>query len=1664
MAVSAMGTEVRSSFGYPSQGQDTNWQKQLEGLERQETELQQSQSRLMKEQTATLSRDLSGLRQEVLSLKLASSAVKADAAAALDARALELRELLGQERREREAAQAAWKEQVAHMERSLLQRRQEDFAPLGRQVNDLEAQLQKMMAALEGKLRQECQHLETGFQEKQGQLQKDVLKELSAEQQERNDALSMLQQQTRQLQDRLSQQEILHSEVKRELQLSQDKLQREVRAQCGELQSLVAQHTEEAGLASLDEASQREQEISGLGGRIEEVEQELRGRASTRLATLELELGKLTGLVEGESVARQEQCKSLWRKTEEALSVQLSTVRSQLDKIEDSQVTSSANMERVLDATSENLTRRMESSEECRNKSFHELGASLGDLSKQKTVLLQRIESLENNQKSSLEGHAKELAGLVEEVQASRQAQSETTQRLQELLAQAETRHAEEISACREQAAAQLREAELRQAAALADVSNEAEKKRELAREIVEAAKTAGTKSTEAMQVLEKHQHMLQEQFEQLRKSVRESGVQQAEFIGETKSSVKAIQGWLGTSEEDIKKLKNTQEQVVSDLTSCKIGLDSCHSELGKALDKTLARLGDLEADESAFRSELESLRSRHSTLDAAERAAEESLQVVLAKLSVCEASERSMCEQIKSQGEQLRSLAGMAALETHVQRLAEQLGACEAEVTALGRQGTEDRRGVKEQCDLIKQHLETIKDQQTKAQTGASSSLDAINRRLDEESTSMRSLQRAHDALRAEHASLDSRCSDLDTSIQGVSMSHKSLEDGAKAAGARQAQAVADQVRRLDELQSSIKVVEDHHTALLGKLQAQGQQLGTLEQNLSEQAQRQESMWSKAAGSAQRAHETLEASLKEDIAAVKAHWMAESAEQATRIERLAREQDEFDERHSTSLDRMSSLEKAQFDEAKLRNEAISELRSAQAGQIQQLEALDRTNQLRIERFETRASGEWHKEDFQHLQRLLDAERSSREAELESLREQITCEEETREQSVAALQERCRTAERSLEQIKQENARTREEHGRLTDRHTSVSEKLAFIETKGSLIDDAHEKLDELKRRISRCEQHSDWIGDVQRAQASLESDRTSLESDHQALRGRVLELDRRLQEAVEANEKTVELLRSDAARLSSQAKLQDSSQASLGERLDLVESSLTPAVEGHTRELSETVLKFDRLHGRLAACEKLGQSFGEDLRQVQEDLSSRAAVLAAQKEAQDRLGSLEQGHERASEEQRRQLESVSNVMEQLETRVVSCERLAGPTLTDIQTLQAKWPAEKASLESHLSSLRDRIDELEPSLREVSSGQAKTLDFVRADLEQLRGRVSAAEQQQASAQSELRRLLDAELAGAQAALRERLGEALQQLPMLSDRLDESGNQLDALRGRQEDNRRVVETLQAAHAQLAGDLSDAASRSGQLATLLAQEQESRVTQETEIQKNLTQLEAHMSSGLSQLEVQMSTEFGKQSGALSVVRSLAEETRPELQKLGDEVREKLGEIRGQIDPLERQLQAQRESIEGRLETDRRERELKEVAAEERLECERGARELQRRELAGLVARERQVTERLTVVERSVTAVDELARREIEARARESRRIWDALDNHTHDLSTQVVGNFGGGDDDKSYETFPCQPLTKLLRLGNARGADFPLLKGEGSAETQTPPSRRASDRGT
>jgi len=74
----------------------------------------------------------------------------------------------------------------------------------------------------------------------------------------------------------------------------------------------------------------------------------------------------------------------------------------------------------------------------------------------------------------------------------------------------------------------------------------------------------------------------------------------------------------------------------------------------------------------------------------------------------------------------------------------------------------------------------------------------------------------------------------------------------------------------------------------------------------------------------------------------------------------------------------------------------------------------------------------------------------------------------------------------------------------------------------------------------------------------------------------------------------------------------------------------------------------------------------------------------------------------------------------------------------------------------------------------------------------------------------------------------------------------------------------------------------------------------------------------------------------------------------------------------------------------------------------------RERQRTALEEILVQERQeqskhhdsIFERIDSLERTVGFFDELGRKEREERLKESKRIWDAIDSHTHDLSTTVL----------------------------------------------------------
>ncbi|CAE7946878.1 unnamed protein product, partial [Symbiodinium sp. KB8] len=191
---------------------------------------------------------------------------------------------------------------------------------------------------------------------------------------------------------------------------------------------------------------------------------------------------------------------------------------------------------------------------------------------------------------------------------------------------------------------------------------------------------------------------------------------------------------------------------------------------------------------------------------------------------------------------------------------------------------------------------------------------------------------------------------------------------------------------------------------------------------------------------------------------------------------------------------------------------------------------------------------------------------------------------------------------------------------------------------------------------------------------------------------------------------------------------------------------------------------------------------------------------------------------------------------------------------------------------SGIAAVRQQIDKLQTE-------SAEALKILEAQLsEQFSGQMSAVELKQAATAAELRKALDAELAGAQAALRERLSEVLEQLPELDARLDDQKGQIEAVRTRQDVNYDAVESLQASHARAAQEASKISSRVEQIVGMMTEEQRIREAETTQVKQGIRELEATQATLTTQLE-----DFG---GVLETVQRSASDADDMLSKrLGD-----------------------------------------------------------------------------------------------------------------------------------------------------------------------------------
>ncbi|CAE7192505.1 unnamed protein product [Symbiodinium sp. CCMP2592] len=680
--------------------------------------------------------------------------------------------------------------------------------------------------------------------------------------------------------------------------------------------------------------------------------------------------------------------------------------------------------------------------------------------------------------------------------------------------------------------------------------------------------------------------------------------------------------------------------------------------------------------------------------------------------------------------------------------------------------------------------------------------------------------------------------------------------------------------------------------------------------------------------------------------------------------------------------DKMTQM--AQVSEKLLHDAQAAAIASAAAGsQVHALETWQAEAQLKLGSLEraaaevretcsqavqlkahTQEQERWHDRFADCLQRL-----ASLETQAVSIgQDRKACDEDLRR-----IQAQSRILETSLEQAAQADARQAELQSRLEERcgamdlrQSSMSEELARMLSKEKIIEDLDAKVCDLQPCIASCDEN---LALIRNLQAAHEDIRSAQEGNRQSLDTSVRALEQQFSEVQRSNSEAKDSLakaHAEILRLSRQDDALSSAQATLSHEVDLIQKTLPTVVENQ-KEIYATGSVLKRLEDQVNALPKAQAELHDRARALAESRYKELGchLDAAEKRWEDRLKVAQSSWaaEKASTESqfvatRQRLDKVDAgskevqlaqvaaakdlqvefeslrgrlgaaeqqqdlESKQLAGRIVAAQAAAESNLAVVRQLVDKT---EASTESQFVAIRQRLDKVDADSKEVQLAQVAAAKDLQVEFESLRGRLGAAEQQQAfsnsgisavrqqidklhtesaealkilevqlseqfsgqmsavelkqaAAAAELRKALDAELAGAQAALRERLSEVLEQLPELEARLEDQKGQIEAVRTRQDVNYDAVESLQASHARAAQEASKISSRVEQLVGMMTEEQRIREAETTQAKQGIRELEATQANLTTQLE-----DFG---GVLETVRRSVSDVDDMLTKrLGD-----------------------------------------------------------------------------------------------------------------------------------------------------------------------------------
>eukprot|EP00930_Biecheleria_cincta_P083353 TRINITY_DN72938_c0_g1_i1.p1 TRINITY_DN72938_c0_g1~~TRINITY_DN72938_c0_g1_i1.p1 ORF type:complete len:1818 (+),score=410.71 TRINITY_DN72938_c0_g1_i1:251-5455(+) len=706
-------------------------------------------------------------------------------------------------------------------------------------------------------------------------------------------------------------------------------------------------------------------------------------------------------------------------------------------------------------------------------------------------------------------------------------------------------------------------------------------------------------------------------------------------------------------------------------------------------------------------------------------------------------------------------------------------------------------------------------------------------------------------------------------------------------------------------------------------------------------------------------------------------------------------------------------------------------------------------------------------------------ERSSRESLNNHVRDHLSSEQKARDSHHASVQERLQYLEKVIGDNADKHAKDLDDHKNtfgkamgenktLHERHAGVTERIAFLEQ--AIGESADKHAQELAATHTKLEQiHSRLSDEKASRDAHANSMRDLVNKEREAREGHHASVGKRLDylEGLIGSNADKHAIELEACKIaqnkhSSDSKARDAAHASMEDRIAYLEKSMGDSADKHAKELQDAVLKLDQVHGRLSTVEKHGDHIDE-LKKSHASMASQKTQLDAQHatlrerveylesslgESADRhnkaLADIRSAHSKLTTDVKTKEASHNSVSERLtylekaigdsaakhaqeiaaahakieavHGRLATCEAHGGH-IDALKKSHAALASDRVQHLEHRASVTERLDIVEKALSASIEHNSKDVTSLRTKIDQLHNKIGderhareghhAATDDHLSREKHAREVHQVTLEDRLRYLESYLGESAQR--QAKDFQAHHGNLQQRL-GQLE--QQFGSELAELREHLTGEKNLRAQHADAITEHLEAERRAREAHELSTSNTLI---AHK-KGMEAHEQMVREQFGHERCA----RDQHFEHVQAVMTRDREAKEKHHEMH--TEHIQREASIRETAHRDLHEAIVKERALREqhhATYHESLLNERAARQ----QMEDLVAQERQercrhqesVAERVDSLQRTVGIFDSLIRKEMDERAKESKRVWDAIDNHTHDLSTHVMdGDADRGDD--------------------------------------------------